>query len=228
MPATGAAEGLVTADFSASIGAGTDFADSTFFSLDDARSFSASAPSSRCRALACPSRAASAWAPPDRSSGLLDGLSLSASVGDAAGAGAAGTVAGADSARSLLSSPRTDGALLSLGSTANHRATAAAAAIAGPSNMSHLRIGEAVPDAGTGVVRAMTASIAWQRAHFDACDSAEDRSAPSSRPSDHAASVSASRQSSVGVAPAGVLRSHCATDWSRSRSDISGLLLTFH
>ena len=42
--------------------------------------------------------------------------------------------------------------------------------------MSHFRIGEAVPDAGTGVVRAMTASIAWQRAHFDACDSAEERS----------------------------------------------------
>jgi hypothetical protein len=53
-------------------------------------------------------------------------------------------------------------------STANQSATAAAAAIAGLSIISHLRIADPELEAGTGVVRTMTASIDWHRAHVEA------------------------------------------------------------
>ena len=88
--------------------------------------------------------------------------------------------------------------------TATQSATAAAAAMAGLSIMSHLRNGDPVAAAGAGVVRTMIASIAWQRAQLAACASAVALG-PSRSPSDQAASVSASRQSSAARrAPASV------------------------
>jgi hypothetical protein len=58
----------------------------------------------------------------------------------------------------------------------------------------HLRVTEGP------AVFAIAASIAWHRAQVDACDSAIARSRRPSTPSNHAASVSASRQAEDGGA----------------------------